>query len=128
MEWTAGPAVDPSEASSIPDRTMPSGPRGNVREYWVCLALSSVTFGVYGHWYHWVMHRGVCDYLGRRVREKPIWVFLALYSGLYVVIGVFVLTAGIGRPQNWPQRIRNRYLPSRFHTADGSGRISGTGR
>ncbi len=92
VEWTADSPGDGPPQPRMPERTLPSGPPGKIREYWICLVLSIVTLGVYGLWYHWVMHRELCDYLGRPVREKPIWItYLVLYIGMFSIIGAFVV-------------------------------------
>lgn len=94
VEWTAAPE-HPAQPSGQSSWDLPRGPPGKIREYWVCLLLAVVTLGAYGLWYHWVMHRELCDYAGRPVREKPIWIaYCSLFIGMAVVMGLMWLLVG----------------------------------
>lgn len=87
--WTPGTPDAPQQQHAS---GLPTGPVANKREYAIGLLLSIVTLGLYGLWWHWVVHKEMCDFLQRPVEERNLWVaYVVLTIGSFV----FLVISGV---------------------------------
>ncbi len=103
-EGSAGPGVEEDPWTPLPmdppqpmlHQVVPQRESRFKRRYERGLLLAVVTLGAYAFWWHWAVHKELCNHLGRPMKGQTVWITYLLISFAVVVMAVMVWLMRLG--------------------------------